>query len=62
MLLTSSFQIFVNDMTQIHSLAFMVITETKVSGPRAREITDKLRFDGAIHANNFSFTSGLWVL
>lgn len=59
MLLTPSFQSFVNDRTQIHSPAFMVITEIKVSGPRAREITDRLRFDGAIHTNNFGFTSGL---
>ena len=59
MLLTPSFQSVVNDMTQIHSPAIMVITKTKVSGPRAREITDRLRFDGAIHAKNFGFTSGL---
>lgn len=40
----------------------MVITETKVSGLKAKEITDRLHFDGAIHANNFGFTGGLWVL
>lgn len=57
-----SFQSFVNDMTQIQSPVIMVITETKVSGPRAKEITDRLHFDGAIHANNFGFTGGLWVL
>ena len=55
-----SFQSFINDMSQIHSPAIMVITETKVSGPRAKEIMDRLRFDGAIHANNYGFTGGLW--
>ncbi|KAK9983648.1 hypothetical protein SO802_033173 [Lithocarpus litseifolius] len=40
----------------------MIIAETKVSGPRAKEITDRLRLDGAIHANNISYTGGRWIL
>lgn len=60
--LSPSFQIFVHNLVQMHSLAIMIITETKISGQRAKDITDRLHFDGAIHANNTGFTGGLCVL
>ena len=41
------------------SFYIMNITETKVSGFRAKEITDKLHFDGAFHANNIGYSSEL---
>ena len=40
----------------------MIIIETKTSGLRAKNITDRLQFDRANHANNIAFTEGLWVL
>lgn len=41
----------------------MILTETKVSGSKAKDIYDKLPFDGAFHANNFGFFfGGIWVL
>ena len=40
----------------------MIITMTKTSGLKAKNITDRLQFDRAIHANNIGFTGGLWVL
>jgi len=48
----------------VHSLSpiVLIITETKVSGTRAKNITDWLPFDGAIHANNIGLTRALWVL
>ena len=49
-------------MTQTHYLTIMIITETKVSGSRAKEITDRLHFDRAIHANSIGYSSGLWIL
>ena len=36
--------------------------ETRVGGKRAKEITDKLPFDGAIHMDPIGYASGLWVL
>lgn len=33
-----------------------------MSGFRAKEIIDRLRFDGAIHANNIGYSGGLWIL
>lgn len=40
----------------------MIVTETKVSGSRAKDITDRLRLDGAVHADNIRYTGGLWIL
>lgn len=36
--------------------------ETKLSGERAREITDRLPFDGAIHSETIGYSGGLWLL
>lgn len=49
-------------MIRTHSPAIMIITETKVCGDRAKRIADKLPFDGAIFANSFGLSGGLWVL
>lgn len=40
----------------------MVIFETKASGMKAKSITNRLPLHGAIHANNFGLSRGLWVL
>ena len=40
----------------------MVIKETRLGGERAREITDKLPFDGAIHTETIGYIGGLWLL
>ena len=40
----------------------MIITETRVGGDRAKEITDRLPFDGAIHADTVGYAGGLWLL
>ena len=39
-----------------------MITETKVGGDRAKEIMDRLPFDGAIHSDTTGFTGGIWLL
>ena len=57
--LSPFFQSFVHDMVQNQSPAIMIITETKISGQRAKDVSDRLPFDRAIHANNIRFTSGL---
>ena len=45
-----------------HDPAIMIIMETRIGGAHARDITDKLPFDGAIHTNTIEFTGGLWLL
>ena len=36
--------------------------ETKLGGDKAREITNYLPFDGAIHTNTIGYAGGLWLL
>lgn len=60
--LNPSFQNFVHNLKQTHSPAILIITETKVSGSRAKSITDWLQLDGAIHADNIGYTGDLWIL
>ena len=46
--LNPTFKNVVIDLVQLHSLAIMIVTETKVGDNRAKEITSQLPFDGAI--------------
>ena len=57
--LSPSFQSFVQGMVLNHFPAIMIITETKISIQRAKDISNRLPFDKAIHANNIEFTGGL---
>lgn len=36
--------------------------ETKFGGSKAKEVTNRLPFDGAIHTETIGFTGGLWLL
>ena len=45
-----------------HYPAIMIITKTKLSGGRAKGIIDRLLLDGAIVANSFRWSGGLWLL
>ena len=49
----------VNELVRLHSLAIMIVVETKVSGDRARRISENL---DPIFANSIGLTEGLWVL
>ncbi|XP_075655988.1 uncharacterized protein LOC142626093 [Castanea sativa] len=40
----------------------VIITETRVGGDRANDITDRLPFDEALHADTVGYSSGIWVL
>ena len=40
----------------------LIITETKIGGDRAKEITDRLPFDEAIHMDTIGYVDGLWIL
>ena len=37
-------------------------SETRVGGDRAKGITDRLPFDGALHADTIGYSGGIWVL
>ena len=49
-------------MVLLHSTAMLIISETKVGGLRAKDIVERLPFDGAICTNTIGFTGGLWLL
>ena len=36
--------------------------ETRVGGKKAKELTDRLPFNGAIHMDNIGYAGVLWVL
>ena len=60
--LKPNFQSYVGDLVHDHNPAIMVVMETKIGGARAKEITDRLPFDGAIHMNTIGYARGLWLL
>ena len=60
--LKPNFQHHVRELAQRHNPAILVVMETKLGGARAKEITDRLPFDGAIHTETIGFAGGLWLL
>ena len=49
-------------MVKESSLDIFIVTETRVEGDRAKEIYDKLPFDGAIYTDTLGYAWGLWIL
>ena len=45
-----------------HNPAILVVMETRVGGNRAREITERLPFNGVIHFDAVGHVGGIWVL
>lgn len=60
--LKPSFQKRVRELVQNHNSAILVVMETQVGGNRAREITERLPFDGAFRTDAIGYAGGLWVL
>ena len=60
--LKPSFKKRISELVQNHNPAILVVMETRVGGDRAREITDLLSFDRAIHTDTIGYAGGLWVL
>lgn len=57
-----NFGIVVSDMIRRYHLAILIISETKVSGDRAKDIIDRIPMDGAIATNSIGLSRGLWML
>ena len=57
-----SFQSHVRELVHNHDPAIMIIMKTRIGGEQAKDITDRLPFDGAIHTDTIGFVSGLWLL
>ena len=60
--LNPRFHSVLSDLLDRHSPEIVVVTETRVGGERAKTITDRLPFDGALHADTIGYSGGIWVL
>ena len=58
--LKPSFQAYIHELSRRHDSAILVVMETKLGGSKAKEVTDRLPFDGAIHTETIGFSGGLW--
>ncbi|XP_050242023.1 uncharacterized protein LOC126690976 [Quercus robur] len=52
----------IRNLVQEHNPAILMVIETKLGGDKAKPITDRLSFDGAIHTNTIGLSGGLWLL
>ena len=60
--LKPNFQSHVRELARNHNPNILVVLETRIGGVRAREIIDRLPFDGAIHTETIGFSGGIWLL
>ena len=57
-----SFLKHVSALVHSHNPALMVVMETRIRGDRAKQITDRMPFDGAYHTETIGYAGGLWFL
>ena len=60
--LKPKFQDHVRELVRNHNPTILVIMETKLGGEKAKGITGRLPFDGAIHTETIGYAGGLWLL
>ena len=60
--LKPNFQTYIRKLVQNHDPTILMVMETKLEGDKAKEITNRLPFDGAIHTDTTSYTGGHWLL
>ena len=60
--LKPSFQNYIHELSRRHDPAILVVMETKLGGSRAKEVSNRLPFDGAIHTETIGLSGGLWLL
>ena len=60
--LKPNFQSHVRELARVYDPAIFVIMETRLGGERAKDIIDRLPFDGAIHTDTIGWSGGLWLL
>ena len=60
--LNPRFHTVLTELINAHSPSIVIVTETRAGGERAKEITNRLPFDGALHADTVGYSGGIWVL
>ena len=54
-----AFKSHVRELVRNHDPAVLIVIKTRIGGDRAKEITDELPFDGAIHTDIIGYAGGL---
>ncbi|XP_030930474.1 uncharacterized protein LOC115956154 [Quercus lobata] len=60
--LKPNFQSHVQELVRCHDPTLLVVMETRVGGDRARDVTDRLPFNGVFHTETIGQKGGLWLL
>ena len=60
--LKPSFQSSVRDLVANHDPAILMVMETRIGSDKAKDITDRLPFQGALFIDSIGFAGGLWLL
>lgn len=60
--LKPNFQSYVQELVRFHDPTMLVVMKTRVGGNRARDITNRLPFDGTIHTETIGRAGRLWLL
>ena len=47
---------------RVHDPTIFVVMETRLGGEKAKNIMDRLPFDGAIHVDTIGYAGGLWLM
>ena len=57
--LNPRFHVTLKNLIDTHSPSIVIVTETRVGGERAKDITDRLPFDGALHVDTIGYFGGI---
>ena len=60
--LNPRFQRVFLDLVNAHAPSLVFVTETRIGREKAKQITDLLPFDRAIHVDKIGYSGGLWLL
>ena len=60
--LKPNFQSHVRELVRCHNPDVLVVMETRIGGDRAKDISDRLPFDNAIHTETMGFAGGIWLM
>ena len=60
--LKPNFQSHVRELVRCHNPDVLVVMETRIGDDRAKDISDRLPFDNAIHMETMGFAGGIWLM
>ena len=60
--LKPNFQSHIRELVRCHNPDVLVVMETHIGGDRAKDISDRLPFNNAIHTETMGFAGGIWLM